>query len=205
MKKVSMFSHTPGFRSWGREWTRQVEVVAVVPELDNNERTREGCDFVITEAEFARVRPLAEHPEFPLCIGDGDTPTAMKSETERLQRECDGMARTLDELRVQREAVEREIAGFEAQRDELQREVAELRDAAKAAEERALAAEHKLEEMAEHKLEAMAESATGKAAEDRATDLDDAPTEPAESTASEAEDAATGSGRRNRSRGNRRR
>lgn len=192
MKKVSMYSHTPGFRSWGREWSREVEVVAVVEELGEQGRERDGCDFAITEAEFAKVEPLAAHPEFPLCIGDGEASTATKSETERLQRERDAMARSIEELHVQRETVEREIADFEAQRAKLEREVAELRDAASAAEGRALAAEAKLEAMAEREAEE-SEISAAEADDDQGVELE----APSTGTATP--------GKRNKSRGGRRR
>lgn len=149
MKKISVYSHKPGFRRWGREWSLDVETVGIIKKLGKGSRTARGCDFAITEAEYAQVKPLAEHAEFPLCISEGEAPAAVtRAETDRLRCERDGLARSLDELRVQREAIERELAELAEQREAASREVTELRDAARAAEKRAVEAEQKLEAMA---------------------------------------------------------
>ena len=121
----------------------------MVKKLGKDGRKGRGCDFVITEDEYERVKPLAEHAEFPLCIRDGETPAAVtRADTDRLRSERDSLARSLDKLRVEREAIERELAALAEQRETAAREVAEFRDAAKAAEKRAVDAEQKLEALA---------------------------------------------------------
>jgi len=163
-KRYIAYSHRPGFRRFGRAWSKEPITVGEVEALpEGGSREHDDVELLATTREIGKLIELNREEAYPLRIAEGATDQVARA-SEAARRELEQIRAAIAEARRDREAAEQEAEAARSEAEGLSAQLAELRDAVEAAEAEAREKEAEVGELKAELDSLKAKPKKGKAA-----------------------------------------